>query len=70
MNKIISLISREYSNCYVQQLYDPIQTHAVYGVKTKDQLVTIKSDLRSHGANCFRQVKVMAGFILCFKFPK
>lgn len=53
---------------YVQKIFDPIQTHALYGIPVED-LSEFKKQLRELGAKRFRQVKASHGFVtLCFKF--
>ncbi len=49
------------------QLYDPVQTHAIYGV-TKDTKSYWKLTLKSIGAKKFREVKANSKHfvILCF----
>lgn len=55
---------------YVQDIFDPKQTHALYGI-TKDTLDSYKKRLKELGANRFRQVKVRDGWmILCFNANK
>lgn len=55
---------------YVQSLYDPVQTHALYGI-TKRSLDDWKEKLgQNKGINRFRTVKANSGdyVILCFKY--
>ncbi len=50
-----------------KKLYDPRQTHAVYGV-TEGTMDQLKSELKNVGANKFRKVKANGHnlWILCF----
>lgn len=52
---------------YIQTVFDPVQTHAWYGLSSKEDLERAKRQLKGIG-NRFRQVKTHGGFyILCFK---
>ena len=54
----------------VQELFDPVQTHAVYGVP-HNQADEVKQRLKELGAVRFRMVKNRYGFtIVCFKLKK
>ncbi len=54
---------------YIQTLFDPQQTHAVYGC-TQDSLDKLKLTLKYLGANKFRLVKNNGFPILCFNASK
>lgn len=56
---------------YFQPLFDPVQTHALYGL-TEATLPSAKEELSKLGANRFRVVAVSKnGFrILCFSAKK
>lgn len=66
-----------YQNCYFQTLFDPVQTHGLYGL-TENNLQQAKDWLKSLGAKRFRVVKCRSmidrkdnGYrILCFQWPK
>jgi len=66
-----------YRNCYFQTLFDPVQTHGLYGL-TENNLQSAKDMLKSLGAKRFRVVKCRSlidrkdnGFrILCFQWPR
>ena len=55
---------------YVQELFDPVQTHAVYGTNDdKEEITSVISKLKSIGATRFRVVKNDYGkAIVCFKY--
>lgn len=55
---------------YVQSLFDPVQTHALYGIYGKDELERCKFRLSQNPAiNRFRVVSNSYGYkILCFKY--
>lgn len=58
-------------DCYQQTLFDPVQTHAVYGL-TEDTLKEVKEQLKKNGATRFRTVKCRKPScfrILCYKSP-
>lgn len=71
MKQLAQAIANLDSSLYIKELFDPIQTHAVYGVHA-ESLNEVKAVLKAHGANRFRVVAAgMAGVkILCFKFKK
>ena len=52
----------------VRPLFDPIQTHAVYGVLVEN-VAALKEGLRAQGATKFRIVKtgIKGIVIVCFK---
>ena len=52
---------------YWGTLFDPVQTHAIYGLKNKDSVNSIKKMLANLGAKKFR---VVGGDILCFDATK
>lgn len=56
---------------YQQSLFDPIQTHGVYGL-TEVTLPKVKQQLKEDGATRFRTVKVpKSDFrILCYRAPE
>ena len=65
-----------FPNCYFQTLFDPVQTHGLYGL-TENNLQEAKDMLKSLGAKRFRVVKCRnlinkdnGHRILCFKWPK
>lgn len=59
-----------FPNCRFQTLFDPVQTHGLYGL-TEDNLQQAKDMLKSLGAKRFRVVKCRSGYrILCFKWLK
>ena len=55
---------------YVQSLFDPVQTHALYGIYGKDELERCKALLSKNPAiNRFKVVSNSYGYkILCFKY--
>jgi hypothetical protein len=57
---------------YVQPIFDPNQTHAVYGVGNDPaEINEVKRKLKEYGATLFRVVKNGYGFaIICFKDKK
>lgn len=58
----------EYRDLYQQPLFDPVQSHAVYGIETKEMLESVKKTLKEKGAKRFRTIKNRYGFyILCYK---
>lgn len=67
INKTIKTIVSRHSGMYFKKLYDPRQTHAVYGV-TEGTMDQLKSELKNVGANKFRKVKANGHnlWILCF----
>jgi hypothetical protein len=67
MEKITSVLNKFKdqnldSGEYWKELYDPQQTHAIYGLKSKDDVNAIKKMLTNLGAKKFRVVNN----ILCF----
>lgn len=64
------------SGVYQNALFDPVQTHGVYGL-TPDTIEAVKKELKEKGATRFRTVKAnnwnkktKQGFlILCYKSP-
>ena len=69
--KAISLDSLNLDGIYQQSLFDPVQTHGVYGL-TKNTLPKVKEYLKANGATRFRTVKANGAgfFILCYKTKK
>jgi hypothetical protein len=65
IERVITNFSR---NSYFRDLFDPVQTHAIYSFHP-DYLDRIKEVLKSFGANRFRLVKNGNCPILCFKIP-
>ena len=60
-------VTRQFRGSYVQTLFDPIQTHALYGVPKRDA-AEAKEALKAIGAKRFRVVNNSFGFaIICFK---
>lgn len=54
----------------VRKLFDPIQTHAAYGVPL-EQVDRVKEVLRERGATRFRVQNTPSGLrIVCFKLKK
>lgn len=68
LGKIKNTLGRDQ---YIQNLFDPIQTHAVYGVYA-DQVPALKQRLKDLGCNRFRVVSSSGkGLkIVCFKIPE
>ena len=63
MNKLQSISRRH----YIKELFDPVQTHAVYGVMAED-LQAVKDTLAEAGAKRLRVVKVDKFLrIVCYK---
>ena len=66
-----------FKGCYFQTLFDPVQTHGLYGL-VEGNLQEAKDMLKSLGAKRFRVVKCRGminrkdnGFrVLCFKWPR
>ena len=54
---------------YIQTIFDPIQTHALYGI-TADELPKFKEKLKKLGARKFRTCGRKGFKILCFKINK
>ena len=70
LSKLTGIAKDSYYGHYVQTLFDPVQTHAVYGV-TEDTIATVKANLMKAGANRFRIIKNKFGFrIVCFSAKK
>lgn len=67
MNKFMQ-VTNDFRGSYIQSLFDPVQTHALYGI-WKDDLEEAKKILKKNGATRFRVVKVRKSdrIILCFK---
>jgi hypothetical protein len=61
-------VLNRFSGTYINKIYDPIQTHALYGLG-KDNLDQAKRLLKEDGAKRFRVVKTNTNglVILCFK---
>lgn len=59
------------SSKYFQQLYDTVQSHALYGIG-KDEVESHKEQLKKLGANKFRVVTATSKYfkILCFNATK
>lgn len=73
MQELIKLekgLKNHNSEVYIQKIFDPIQNHAVYGIKNKEILEDVRNYLKKYGGTKFRIVKLKknSGFILCFKF--
>ena len=61
-----------YSRMYFQDLFDPIQTHGLYGV-FKSEVNEYKEWLKDLGAKRFRVIKCRGAnpyAIICFKWPQ
>jgi hypothetical protein len=69
IEQILNSICRNYSGSYWKILFDPQQTHAIYGVH-KDRIESLKDDLTKMGAAKFRVVKNGNLPILCFNASK
>ena len=56
---------------YTQKLFDPVQTHAVYGV-TLSRVDKVKEIIKKHGGKRLRMVTAncKAFRIICFKLSK
>ncbi len=69
--KFCNEVSRRQDSVYFKSLFDPVQTHAVYGL-TQDNYDEVKSSLTKLGAKKFRKVKVRSSdfLILCFNAAK
>ena len=63
----LSDLCKMHPGSYYQKIYDPIQTHAIYGVAKSDKDSIVKS-LKSIGAKKFRTVQPNAKglTIICF----
>ena len=60
-------VTHQFRGSYVQTIFDPIQTHALYGI-TKSQKDDAIEELKEIGAKRFRVVNNRYGFsIICFK---
>lgn len=60
-------VTNQFRGSYVQTIFDPIQTHALYGV-SKTQKDDAKAALKKIGAKRFRVVNNDFGMsIICFK---
>jgi hypothetical protein len=60
-------VTRQFRGSYVQTVFDPVQTHALYGI-TKGEAAEAKEALKAIGAKRFRVVNNSYGFaIICFK---
>jgi len=57
------------SKVYIQEIFDTVQSHAVYGIDSKDTLSQMKHKLKLSNCSKFRTIKLKngCGFILCFK---
>lgn len=66
-----SSVECKFRGSYVQNIFDHIQTHALYGIP-KEDVSRAKEELGNIGAKRFRMVKNSYGFyIICFKIsPK
>lgn len=54
----------------VRELFDPVQTHAVYGVPANCES-QVRDELRAMGATRLRKVKTAyQSLIICFKMPQ
>lgn len=69
ITKNITWIKKYCGNAYMHDLFDPIQTHAVYGLSPLD-LPLIKHLLKQLGAKQFRTLKNKGCPILCFNAEK
>lgn len=67
INKTINRVVSRYWGMSFKRLFDPRQTHAVYGV-TESTMDLLKTELKKIGANKFRKVKANGHnlWILCF----
>jgi hypothetical protein len=61
----LTKICKHYSGSYWKTLFDPQQTHAIYGAG-KDNMDDLKEELTKAGAKKFRIVKNGSIPILCF----
>lgn len=68
IREAIRTVKREYAGTYEQELFDPVQTHGMYGL-TEKTLPKVKEMLKNAGAKRFRTVKIRSSdrCILCFK---
>jgi hypothetical protein len=70
MENTLKSVKRELSgNQYVQSIFDPVQTHAIYGISSSQEVSELKIKIKNSGlGNRFRQIKNRFGnYILCFK---
>lgn len=65
----INWIKNYNSSSYMMSLFDPVQTHAVYGLSLDDVSI-IKQSLKKQGAKQFRLLKNKGFPILCFNAEK
>jgi hypothetical protein len=64
---MFSSVTNKFRGSYVQTLFDPVQTHALYGIPKRDA-AEAKEALKAIGAKRFRVVNNSFGFsIICFK---
>lgn len=57
------------SNFYVKYVFDPVQTHALYGViNSPSNIKSIKNQLKEIGATHLRVVKNKEYVTICFKY--
>ena len=71
IHKIATSKLPSFKGLRVERIFDYIQTHAVYGIESKEELLKLKSELKNVGANKFRTNKNRFGFfILCFNGEK
>lgn len=71
LQTIKAITSTRFQGSYIQELFDPVQTHAIYGV-SKSRMNEAKDMLKKHGAKRFRIVNPRAAkdlVIICFKLP-
>jgi hypothetical protein len=71
MNKL-SKITQHRQGTYIQKLFDPVQTHAIYGVSA-ESLLSVKKELKEAGATHFRVLTPRSAKylrIICFKYLK
>jgi hypothetical protein len=61
-------IVNDFRGSYIKPLFDPVQTHGLYGI-FEDDLVKAEDILKKNGCNRFRVVKCRDSdfVILCFK---
>ena len=70
MTSEIRDVVRQFRGSYIQTIFDPVQTHALYGV-TKSDRDEAKAALKKAGAGRLRVVSNRHGFvIICFKVKK
>lgn len=69
-SKLNGVLCNFHPERYVQKMFDPVQTHALYGI-TESAVADIKIRLKDLGATRFRVVKTRSAFrILCFNASK